>query len=91
MSAAGPIYRKHPQTAGRILDGLAFVVTAEDNKLHTLNTTATVLWSLAGTGVTLTDGAKALVDEFEIELETATSDTQECLLSLVDRGILIIQ
>ena len=30
-------YRRNPQTAGRIIDGQAFVVTPADNKLHTLN------------------------------------------------------
>lgn len=83
------LYRKNPQTAGRILDGLAFVVTADDNKMHTLNASASVLWSLAATGVTVEQGATALVQQFEVELPVAMSDVAECLASLVARGILV--
>jgi hypothetical protein len=59
-------YRKHPQTAGRIVDGLAFVVTGEDQKLHTLNSTATHLWELAAAGCTVDEAAESLLEHFEL-------------------------
>ena len=43
-------YRRNPQTAGRVIDGQAFVVTPDDNKLHTLNGAATLLWQLTAAG-----------------------------------------
>ena len=82
------VYKKHPLTAGRIVEGMAFVVTADDNKLHTLNDTGSEVWALAADGVTVEQAAKALVEMFEVDLETATEDVSSCLQSFVERGIL---
>jgi hypothetical protein len=84
-----PRYRKHPQTAGRIVDGLAFVVTADDQKLHTLNSTATRLWELAAGGTTPDEAAEALVALYEVDQEAALLDARECLEDLVARQILV--
>ncbi len=84
-----PRYRRHPQTAGRIIDGLAFVVTADDNKLHTLNATATRLWQLAAAGCTADDAADELVAHFEVEREVARQDAERCLADMTARRILV--
>ncbi len=82
-------YRKHPLTAGRILDGIAFVVTADDNKMHTLNGSGSVLWRLGQEGLTVEEGALELVREFEVDLDTARRDVEECLTSYVVRGLMV--
>lgn len=82
------VYRKHPLSAGRIVEGLAFVVTADDNKLHTLNETGSEIWSLAADGVTAKQAAQAIVNSFQVDLETAKADVISCLESFVERGIL---
>ncbi len=82
-------YRKHPLTAGRILDGIAFVVTADDNKMYTLNGSGSVLWKLAQEGLTVEEGALELVREFEVDLEMARRDVEECLTSYVARGLMV--
>lgn len=84
-------YRRHPQTAGRIIDGLAFVVTADDNKLHTLNATATRLWQLAASGCTADDAADELTARFEVEREVARRDAERCLADMTARRILIAE
>lgn len=81
-------YKKHPLTAGRIVDGQAFVVTADDNKLHTLNETGTEIWALAQEGFTAEQAAEMLVSKFEIDLATATRDVLESLEDFVSQGIL---
>ncbi len=85
------IFRKNPLSAGRIVDGLAFVVTAEDNTLQTLNSTGTLLWKLAQqeSGVTVEMGAKALVEAFQVDLAQAEGDVNECLQAYVRKGILV--
>ncbi len=85
------IYRKNPLSAGRVVDGLAFVVTAEDNKLHTLNSTGTELWRLAQgpEGVSIDSGASKLVQLFDVELSLAKEDVAECLKAYANSGILI--
>jgi hypothetical protein len=83
-------YRRNPQTAGRVIDGQAFVVTPDDNKLHTLNGAATTLWTLAGTGISVDDAAEALCSEYEIDRETAGKDAAEFLEDLRGRQILVV-
>jgi hypothetical protein len=82
-------YRRHPQTAGRIIDGLAFVVTADDNKLHTLNAAATRLWQLAAEGCTVDDAADELTARFEVERAVAHRDAAACLADMAARRILV--
>ena len=84
-------YKKNPQTAGRIIDGLAFVVTPDDNKLHTLNATATLLWQLAAKGVTVERAADELTGRYQVERETALADADACLRDLATRRILVAE
>ncbi|MBP8805198.1 MAG: PqqD family protein [Kofleriaceae bacterium] len=83
-------YQRNPQTAGRIIDGQAFVVTPDDNKLHTLNGAATLLWTLAASGASVDDAAAALCREYEIDDATARTDAAACLDDLVARQILVV-
>lgn len=83
------LYRRNPQLAGRIIDGLAFIVTPDDNKLHTLNAQATAIWRLSADGCTIDTAADALVRDFEVDLETARRDVTACLEDLATRRILI--
>ena len=83
-------YRRNPLIAGRVIDGLAFVVTPDDNKLHTLNEAATLLWNRAGTGeLSVDDAAAALCSEYEVDEATARGDAEACLDDLVKRQILV--
>ena len=83
-------YRRNPQTAGRVIDGQAFVVTPDDNKLHTLNGTATRLWQLAAAGLSPDEAAAALCAEYEIDGATAERDAAAFLDDLVARQILVV-
>lgn len=84
-------YRRNPQTAGRIIDGQAFVVTPDDNKLHTLNDAATLLWTLAAQGASVAAAAALLCQEFEVDPGTAQVDAAACLDDLVARRILLVE
>jgi hypothetical protein len=81
-------YRRNPQTAGRVIDGQAFVLTPDDNRLHTLNEAATRLWELAREGCTAEQAAEALVARYEVDAETARADAASFLDDLVARRIL---
>src|SRR5688572_7740825 len=83
-------YRRNPHTAGRVVDGLAFVVTPDDNKLHTLNGSATRLWTIAkGAPITAEDAALALIETYDVDEATARTDALACLEDLVARAILV--
>lgn len=84
-----PRYRRNPHCAGRVVDGLAFVITPDDNKLHTLNTTATRLWQVAVKPTSVEEAAATLVADFEVDEETARRDAGDCLADLVARTIFV--
>jgi hypothetical protein len=84
-------YRRNPQTAGRVIDGQAFIVTPDDNKLHTLNGAATTLWTLAARDISADDAAAALCEEYDIDRETAVRDAAACLDDMVQRQILVAE
>lgn len=83
-------FRQNPRTAGRVIDGVAFVVTPDDNKLHTLNRTGSHIWMLAEQGCTLDQIAEALVARFEVDRDRALGDARSFCDDLVRRGILEI-
>lgn len=85
------MYKRNPHTAGRVIDGLAFVVTPDDNKLHTLNATATRLWQLAAQGLTAQAAADELCARYEVDRDTALRDAEACLRDLAGRKILIAE
>ncbi len=82
-------FQQNPRTAGRVIDGTAFVVTPHDNRLHTLNGTGTFVWSLAEGPVTLDDVARAIAARYEVDAARAKSDAETFLGDLTSRGILI--
>ena len=84
-------YKKNPHTAGRIIEGLAFVVTPDNNRLHTLNDTATYLWQQAADGLTSEAAAERLSARYQVDRETALRDADVCLRDLVARQILIVE
>lgn len=81
-------YRQNARTAGRVIDGQAFVVTPDDNKLHTLNGTGAAIWALAESGCTLDEVVRALVERFEVDAERARADAMRFLDDLVMRKVL---
>lgn len=83
-------FRRNPHAAGRIIDGLAFVVTPDDNKLHTLNGSATRLWNLAVRPVTVAEAAHSLTEVYDVDAASAERDATECLDDLVARNILLV-
>lgn len=82
-------YTRHPQLAGRVVDELAFVVTAANNKLHCLNSTATRIWELCAEPRQSSDVAEAIADEFDVPYNDALLDVQACMDDFVAREILV--
>lgn len=82
-------FQQNPRTAGRVIDGTAFVVTPHDNRLHTLNGTGTFVWSLAEGPVTLDDVARAIASRYEVDAARARTDAEKFLGDLTSRGILV--
>lgn len=83
------VFSRNPRAAGRVIDGQAFVVTPDDNKLHALNATGTRVWELAASGSTVDDLAAALAARFDVDAARAREDASIFCEDLVKRGILV--
>jgi Coenzyme PQQ synthesis protein D (PqqD) len=81
-------YRQHPRAAGRVIDGVAFVITPDDHKLHSLNGTGTQVWQRCAGGATLDDVTRALVLAFQVDETRARADAERFLSDLVARQLL---
>ena len=81
-------YQQNPRTAGRVIDGLASIVTPDDNKLHTLNPTATHIWERARSGCSVDELVKAVCERFDVSPEQAARDVEAFCADLLARGIL---
>ena len=84
-------YRQRSNTAGRVINGLAFVITPDSNRLHTLNATAAEIWRLAKSGCTVDEAAAHLEENYRVDYEAARRDAATCCDELVNRGILVVE
>lgn len=82
--------RHNPDTAGRILDGEAVVVTPSDSRMHTLNAVGTWIWDHADGARSVAELAEALQEAFEVDPETARADTAAFVTELEGLGILVL-
>lgn len=78
----------HPDTAGRLLEGEAVVVTPADSHMHTLDPVGTWIWENADGERTVAQLVDALCEVFDVDRETAQRDTVVFVQELVTRGIL---
>jgi hypothetical protein len=80
---------QNPNLAWREIDGEVVIISPEDSVVHELNATATFLWKHMDGPRTVTELARMLAQEFDVDLETAQADTFELLSSLRQTRLLI--
>jgi len=72
----------------RQLPGGAVLVHLQTNRIFELNETAARVWELLGAGVPPTDLATRLVDEFDVDPNTAAAEVKVLLAMLAREGLL---
>jgi coenzyme PQQ synthesis protein D (PqqD) len=83
-------YRQNPRTADRVIDGVAFVVTPDQQAFYTLNGVGTRIWQLAARAVTLDEIVGFLIDRFDVPSpEQARADAAAFCAHLVARGMFL--
>jgi hypothetical protein len=82
-------YVQNPRTAARVLEGLAFVVSTDQNKMITLNRTGTLVWELAESGCTVDEVVAALKARYGVPEEQARLDATTFIEDLCRRGVLV--
>jgi hypothetical protein len=74
--------------AHRVIEGLAFVVDPRAKALHSFNETGSRLWSLAASGASLGEAARALTEEFNVDEAAARADAGAFFEKLRSMGLL---
>jgi pyrroloquinoline quinone biosynthesis protein D len=82
--------RRNERVAARVVEGKALIVVIDEKKLHTLNEVGTRVWELCD-GRSLDAIAAAIVDEFEVDVQTALRDVQRFVGELRALGALELE
>ena len=81
---------KNENTASRIIDGQAVIMTLDNNTLHTLNETGTRIWELCDGKRRFKDIVKIIHEEYSVEYEYGETDCEIFLQDLINKGMLIL-
>lgn len=82
-------FRAHHLVAGRWVEGSYCVASLETDQILELNQVGGRIWELACEGQRIDDIVNALVEEFEVDSETARSDAERLIARLVREGMLL--
>ncbi len=87
--SADQVYVPSARVAFRNIAGKVVLVDTREDKMLTLNATATAIWERLD-GRTIEDIASEISTIFEVSPEQATNDTLEYLDNMLNRGFLEI-
>ena len=77
--------------AARMLADEVVIMLAKDSRVFSLNPTASAIWSAADGLTPLREiVARKLVDEFEVDADTAYHDALELVEALAQQGVLLL-
>ncbi len=78
-------------TASRIIEGQAVVMTLEDNTLHTFNEVGSRIWELCDGQKTLEEIIQVIYEEYSVVYEDLRADCELFVRELWAKGILTLQ
>ena len=81
---------RNPRLASRTWPDEAVVYSPDDNFIHSLNETASVIWEFLVHGPTVAQIIHHVEQEFEVGEEQATRDVLGFLKTLADRGLVVV-
>ena len=77
--------------AARMLEDEMIVMSIRDSRVYSLNATASAIWEAADGATPLREiVARTVVENFEVDAETAYQDALALVEELVQEGILLI-
>ena len=82
--------RQNEEIAYRIVDSEAIVLTPDDGMLHTLNAVGTRILELADGKRKVSDIARYICEEFQIDQEACLADTKHFIDDLVHKKMLLV-
>lgn len=75
----------------RVVDGETIILTDNARKLHTLNDVAGEIWKLSDGTMTVDDIISKVIEEFEVDKETANRDVVEFISKLCEMNLLVLK
>ena len=82
---------KSKNSASRIIDGQAVIMTLNDNTLHCLNGVGTRIWELCDGQRTIEDIIGIIQEEYMVDYEVGEKDCQAFMQDLCAKGMLALQ
>lgn len=80
-------YRRANRIAARVIDGAAFVVSVDQQRMVELNEVGTFIWEALEAPATVESLVAAVTEEFTVEASQARSDVETFLGQLEARGV----
>lgn len=82
--------KQHEDTASRIIEGEAIVLTPANGMLHTLNSVGTRIWELANGKRDVSDIIDKLTEDFDAEKNKIKEDAIHFIEDLVHKKMLVL-
>ena len=87
---ANNLYPKpHPQTAGRVIDGEAILMLADDSEIQVLNTVGSRIFELADGSRSISEIAQVIAREYQVDEAQAQQDALSFVRQLVAQNVMI--
>lgn len=81
----------NPDISARVIDGEAFIITPHDSQIHNLTEVATRVWELGGEGLTIGEIVGRILQEYDVDRETAEKDVIAFVRDLEERRIISLK
>lgn len=83
--------KPHPQTAGRVIDGEAILMLADDSEIQVLNQVGSRIFELADGSRTVSEIARVIAGEYQVDEVQAQQDALAFLRQLVAQNVMIFE
>jgi len=88
---SGKCMVRNENTASRIIDGQAVIMTLGDNTLHTLNDVGSRIWELCSGPRTLEEIVMVINEEYTASYEEVRADCEVFIQEMLTKGMLTMQ
>ncbi|MEW5803150.1 MAG: PqqD family protein [bacterium] len=87
----GKYVSRNENTASRVIDGQAIIMTLGDNTLHTLNDVGSRIWNLCGDQKAIEEIITVIHEEYAASYEEIKADCESFIEEMCTKGILTLQ
>ncbi len=90
MSLHSTYALKSPETASRVIDGEAVIITPQNNEVKVLNEVGSRIWELLDGRQNIRAVSSVISDEFDVSEDQAMEDTEEFINELSNRQMVLL-